>query len=37
LPGRFFVCADPSDTQKNNKNTTGKEKEHTFHVFIESS
>src|SRR5205809_5022260 len=27
LPGRFFVCSDPSN-QKNNTNTTGKEKEH---------
>ena len=36
LPGRFFVCSDLIHAQKNNQNTTGKEKEH-IHVFIESS
>jgi len=36
LPGRFFVCADPNDTENKTKNTTGTEKEH-IHVFIESS
>src|SRR5439155_15048792 len=35
-PVGFFVCWDPSH-HKNQTNTTGKEKEHTFHVFIESS